>query len=158
MVFKVGHPSYLTEESKLKLSISHKGKNTWMKGKKLSIETREKIRKSLLGNVRAKGKKHSPKINKRASEAYRGEKSWNWRGGNKRPLHTGYEYRIWRINVFERDNWTCQGCGIRGCYLEPHHIKSWAKYPEFRYNLDNGVTLCKDCHKLTDNYKNKQNE
>ena len=65
-------------------------------------------------------------------------------------------YRLWREAVFSRDNWTCQTCGIRGVYLEVHHIKSWAKYPKFRFKLNNGVTLCLGCHKLTNNYKNRK--
>ena len=36
-------------------------------------------------------------------------------------------------------------------------IKAWAKYPDFRYVIENGVALCRECHKLTDNYKGKQN-
>jgi len=79
------------------------------------------------------------------------EKRYNWKGGNKR-RNEGYynsKYKKWRSAVFERDNWTCQTCRSRGVYLEAHHIKSWAEYPELRFDIDNGVALCKDCHNLT---------
>lgn len=58
------------------------------------------------------------------------------------------EYRKWRWTIFRRDNFTCQTCGkkISG-RLEAHHIKSWKEYPESRYDTDNGVTLCEECHK-----------
>lgn len=57
------------------------------------------------------------------------------------------EYREWRTKVFERDNYTCQDCGSRGVELQAHHILAWAKYPKERFNVDNGVKLCTDCHK-----------
>lgn len=57
------------------------------------------------------------------------------------------EYKKWRQSVFLRDNFTCQNCGERGGNLEAHHIKAWAYYPSERYNIDNGLTLCKNCHK-----------
>lgn len=65
-----------------------------------------------------------------------------------RPIQ-GYswEYSEWRTKVFGRDNYVCQVCKQNG-YLEAHHIKSWLKYPELRYVVENGITLCKKHHKL----------
>ena len=66
-----------------------------------------------------------------------------------------YRYIRWRKEIFERDSFTCQICRKVGVYLESHHIKSWKNYPELRYVLDNGITLCRECHSKTDNYKKK---
>jgi len=55
----------------------------------------------------------------------------------------------WRKSVFERDDYTCQFCGLRGTYLEADHIKPWAYFPDLRYELSNGRTLCKPCHNTT---------
>jgi 5-methylcytosine-specific restriction endonuclease McrA len=60
--------------------------------------------------------------------------------------------------VFERDNYKCIWCGdSRGGNLEADHIKPWSKYPEFRYKVSNGRTLCKKCHKKTDTWGGKMN-
>jgi len=50
--------------------------------------------------------------------------------------------------VFERDEHTCQDCGQRGGKLNAHHIKSYIDHVELRLDVDNGITLCCDCHKL----------
>jgi len=55
------------------------------------------------------------------------------------------EYIEWRAAVFERDGYKCQECG-QGGTLNAHHIKSWASHPESRFDIENGVTLCFDCH------------
>ena len=56
-------------------------------------------------------------------------------------------YRAWRTSVFDRDKYTCAVCGRRGVKLNAHHIESWADFPDRRYDIDNGITLCQDCHK-----------
>jgi len=58
----------------------------------------------------------------------------------------------WRKAIFERDNYTCQFCKVRGGYLEADHIKPFAYFEELRFELINGRTLCKQCHKQTDTY------
>lgn len=78
-----------------------------------------------------------------------------WTGGareqRKREMK-GYLYRDWRTAVFTRDNWTCQFCGIRGGYLEADHIKPWCAFPDLRYTVENGRTVCKPCHLTLDTH------
>lgn len=84
------------------------------------------------------------------------ENNPNWRNGNeKKRLRSSPEYISWRTAVFERDNYTCRGCGERGCYLEAHHIKGFAKYPDLRFLVDNGITYCEECHAKNDKYKRR---
>lgn len=53
----------------------------------------------------------------------------------------------WSKEVYERDDYICKKCGKRGNKLNAHHINSWDKHPDERFNIDNGITLCVDCHK-----------
>lgn len=125
------------------------------KGYKLTEEHKRKI------GLARMGKSSGMKGRKKAKDAYSfltGNKNPNWKGG-KSKLYTykhicDIKWRLWRSKVFGRDNWTCQTCGKRSqsgepVYLEAHHIKSWTNYPELRYEVDNGITLCRECHLLT---------
>lgn len=60
--------------------------------------------------------------------------------------------RDWRKAVFERDDYTCQACFVKGGRLQAHHIKPYKAFPELRHELSNGQTLCVECHKKTDTY------
>jgi hypothetical protein len=73
-----------------------------------------------------------------------------------RAIEMGREpYKNLRKEVFKRDNYTCKICLIQGGQLEMDHIKEWCNYPELRYEPNNCRTLCKNCHKDTDNYSYK---
>ena len=62
-------------------------------------------------------------------------------------------YCLWRKAVFDRDDHTCQFCGYsKSGSLNAHHIDSWSTHKSERFNVDNGVTLCKPCHDACHDY------
>ena len=80
--------------------------------------------------------------------ARRGTRSNAWKDGRsmkRERARLAPQLKEWREAVFSRDNYTCQHCGNNG-HLHAHHIKPWADYPESRFEIPNGITLCEKCH------------
>lgn len=81
---------------------------------------------------------------------YSGENSHSWKGGitpEVMLIRCSAEYREWRNQVFERDNYTCQCCGDNtGHNLQAHHIENFADNVELRFDINNGITFCNRCH------------
>lgn len=122
-----------THETKQILSKQRKGNKSPMEGKNHSIEVRIKISKIL--RIRsAKGKNcHSYKDGKLVE---------------RKGVRHSSNYKRWRFDVFARDQFTCKKCGDkRGGNLNAHHIKHFADFPDLRFDINNGVTLCTTCHK-----------
>lgn len=123
-----------SEATKKKISAAHKGKKKPWAGKFLTEKGRASLR------------------------ARRGELCPNWKGGLT-PVHQAIrnsaEYKDWRMSVFERDGFTCVFCLTKGGHLQADHIKRFSDYPELRFVLENGRTLCVPCHKLTPTYGNR---
>ena len=116
-----------------------------------------------------------------------GEDSPNYKGGItplSKQIRNLDEYNQWRLKIFTRDNFACQKCGNdKSRNLQAHHdeesfaelLQEFLKeYDQFSPYEDQdtlirlamkwqpfwtaeGETLCKDCHKLTDNYGSKAN-
>tara|TARA_B100002019_G_scaffold73571_1_gene63557 strand:+ start:10245 stop:10517 length:273 start_codon:yes stop_codon:yes gene_type:complete len=63
------------------------------------------------------------------------------------------QYKQWIKNIFARDKYQCQwpNCKHRRTKLNAHHIKKWSDYPGLRFDLSNGITLCKEHHDLIKN-------
>ena len=156
----------LSDKHRLMLSISHIGKVSRPKQSSICSHCDIKYYKAD-GGSRKKDRKycsescyHKSQVGKRLPPRLdnRGPLNNMWKGGRSKNYKTGYystEYKHWRTDVFKRDEYTCRGCGVVSGYLTAHHIKSFAHYPELRFELTNGLTLCEPCHSKTDNYKGR---
>jgi len=77
-----------------------------------------------------------------------GEKNPMWNGGiandsiDRRIL---IEYKKWRLRVYKKFQYKCYICGSEKD-IAAHHLYGFKDYPEFRYDVDNGVVLCSECH------------
>lgn len=77
------------------------------------------------------------------------EKAYNWNGGYDNEnikFRKTYEFKQWVKQVYKRDNYTCQCCGERGRKLNAHHLDSYNWCIDKRTDVNNGVTLCENCH------------
>lgn len=139
-----------------------------------SIKIRKKISDGKLGYKCSKETREKMSISKR------GRLHWNWQGKGSlsKLIRSLAEIKVWRTKVFQRDNYTCQECYQYGSKLHSHHKKPFFlilrnfldNYSQFSpiedketlvrlaitwkdfWDIDNGETLCIDCHKLTKSY------
>jgi len=151
--------------------VKHIRGNKWLLGYKHTDEAKKNMGLSKIGHtvseetkrkigLKSKGRKHTDETRKKMSIAKigkTGEKSNAWGHGDGRTstnlkIRTSKEYRLWRTAVFERDNYTCIWCSKRGGKINADHIKSFSQFPELRFAIDNGRTLCEPCHRTTDNF------
>lgn len=141
-----------------------KGQKAWNKGKKWSKSSREKMRQSKINAGIIPPSRKGVKLTSehKAKIVHRKENHWNWKGGINPindTIRKSLEYKLWRKAVFERDHYTCIWCGAKNgngkaVILNADHIKRFSDYPELRFAIDNGRTLCKDCHRKTDTWGN----
>jgi len=144
-------------------------------GKKASQETRWRMSVSHLGKKLSEAQRKkmsiSMKLNGHMPPILKGEKNSHWKGGVT-PLYFSIrglrEMDEWRIAVFERDGYKCLRCkDDTGGNLNAHHVKPFIQIlNEYGvkniddaiaclelWRIDNGVTLCSDCHKKEHAYR-----
>jgi len=145
-----------TAEQKLRISLSLKGRVSPMKGKVMTAEHKRKI-----GLANANPALETRKNKSKAAKKRVAEGTHNFGDGTltikNKIVRESYEYRLWRTAVFERDNYTCIWCGKRSqkgqsLEIQADHIKPFCDYPALRFAIDNGRTLCRECHKKTDTF------
>jgi hypothetical protein len=165
----------MTPEIRKKISDKLKGRKPWnaglsgtkpigltFKGRKHSKESIEKTRNYFLGRPKTQEQKNKVSLFKKGS--WTGEKNPQWKGGITSlvmQIRTCFQYRQWRSDVFTRDEFTCKHCGYKkGKSLNAHHVKSQSSIIaennikifedaikcEELWNINNGITLCKQCH------------
>lgn len=156
-----------SEEPKLRLREVRRLKpNHWL-GRTHTEETKAKIRTArarqvfstktrMLWSRNRTGRKDSPEtIAKKILSLPRGSNHHFWKGGitpKSTAIRMSHEYKTWRQEVFERDDYTCVICQSRGGDLNADHIKPFSLYPELRFNIENGRTVCVPCHRNTSTY------
>lgn len=168
-----------TEETKKKLKEKRRGKKPAL-GMKHSDEFKklasERMKLQWKNGLRKPhyGHKVSDRQKKLLSKIRRGKNNPAWIDGRSKltnQIRRCLKNREWRKAVFERDDYTCKICKIRGGYLEAdHHPKEFAKiFSENNFktiedalkcdelwDINNGRTLCKKCHKKTKKYVNNR--
>ena len=157
-MFKKGYK--MTEEHKRKIGeaneISHLGLKQSPEHIKKRIEkmTGRHWTMSEQGRINvSNAKRGKPLLSKR------GNKSNFWKGGItsiNASIRNLLEYKNWRKAVFERDGFRCLDCGVKAyedgvksLNLNADHIYPFSQYPRLRFMLENGRTLCEECHKKT---------
>lgn len=140
---------------RVKVRVDRHGIPSAFKGRHHTPEAKAKIAAIHRGNKYRIGVKHTPETRlkmKANNNSVRGKDHYAWKDGAKqRNLNARRDarYQDWRTAVFTRDNFTCQKCGdARGGNLRAHHIKPFAQFPELRFEISNGLTLCNPCHDL----------
>jgi len=151
-LFGIDSPIYgivRSDETREKISIARKGKNVgtdnyWF-GKKRSFEQRMYLSKIKKSSGQWKGVN-----NPRHVYPLFGENNGRWQGGitsiNEK-IRNSEEYLNWKLSVFKRDEYICQCCGNgKESILHAHHIENFSTNEDIRFDINNGITLCKSCH------------
>ena len=158
--FQKGFPH--SEEHRMNLSISLRGRKLSEEQKKSIKENnakywlgrkRPEVKNWLSGNKFFAGRKHTEEAKKKISESHSGKNHYAWiedREILKRNKRNDPEYKQFVKKVKYRDKNICK-LKSNDCseYNIVHHIKGWSMFPELRYKVSNGITLCQAHHPRT---------
>ena len=156
--FDKHHSKEMLEFIHLRVKEYYRTHSAWNKG----------LTKEINGSVH----QYALSISKTRKGKFKGKDNSNWKGEKSQTrlilrIKELPEYKEWRLKVYQRDNYTCQDCGDdKGKNLEAHHKKAFSKMLRENnitsvieaqlckelWDIDNGITLCKKCHRLTNNY------
>jgi 5-methylcytosine-specific restriction endonuclease McrA len=144
-------------------------KNWYIANKERIIMKSRKRYKEKIEEIKVKQRKYYLKHRKLTGEGSghkkgkmfeKGHIPWNKGLDNYSEKHkqrSSVEYRKWRKICLLRDNFTCRITGENGGKLVVHHINNFADFPELRFNINNGITMKKEIHKLFHKIYGKKN-
>lgn len=123
------------------------GSIPWNKGKKWDRKTKDKMSNSQLLRFQRESVWNKGLVGYKS-----GEEHYRWitdrtkvKVGD-RSLNDPLQ-KQWRKEVKNRDGWKCKIVDIKCCgKLVSHHILPWLEFPELRYKVNNGITLCQLHH------------
>jgi len=147
-----GVASVIQQFCKLKCALNYRNKSVFMRQ---ATSKRFKGKPSPL-----RGRKIPLERIMRRIKTMSGSNHWNWKGGispKNNAARSCIEIKQWRRAVFGRDNFTCIWCKQKGGKLNADHILSFSKFPEWRHEINNGRTLCEDCHSKTRTFRGRSN-
>lgn len=90
---------------------------------------------------------NTPEANAKKKHVGENHPKWKKDRSQVKIQRTIAEFKWWRKAIFERDNYTCNQCGKRGEKLAAHHKAPVVRFPMYKFELWNGITLCEPCHK-----------
>jgi len=117
----------------------------FVKGHKQTEEWKKQKSEEMIGNKHWDNpicKSNQFKKGHKSTVGY-GKDNGNYKNGLSRGSRV---WKEWRGAVLERDNYTCQKCGTQQKQLQAHHIKDKIKYPKLKFEVSNGISLCRKCH------------
>jgi len=168
-----------TEKHRLALKVPRKGSGVYdgNKGKTLSEESKNKLRifnlgKTIPQETRIKISETRKRLKLGGKKGYKHTEGWKIKMSGEGSPHwvkdrsklkgrlnderRSSAYVTWRMEVYKRDNFKCkildENCKGR---IEAHHILGFTKYPELRYQINNGITLCHFHHPFKKEEENK---
>jgi hypothetical protein len=155
----------------------NKGRISKLRGRLLTEEHKLNLHKSLIGRTCNTGRTHikkgqhispstefklgnTPWLKGKSNPRFSGPNNPKWKGGVT-PEHLKIRWSVkmknFRNEIFKRDDYTCKFCGRcrkagDRVILNVHHLKSFAIHKELRFDKNNVITLCRECHQKTDTY------
>lgn len=149
---KISH-SNVSEETREKMSKAKKGLKTWNSGLTdvYSEETKRSMGIKNKGSIpynKGQAMSYDQKVKLSCTNREIDIKDFDdFSMPKSKRERSKFDHSGLREECFKKYNYTCNKCGIKGGTLNAHHMKHWKDYPDLRFDINNLICLCEECHK-----------